>query len=51
MTEKVLKKIELRNEARKQKDFLTADKIRDELLEENISLLDATDKTFWQFLN
>lgn len=49
MTEKVLEKIKLRNEARKNKDFASADKIRDELLEKNIALLDTPSGTYWQF--
>ena len=42
-------KINARNAARARKDYETADKIRDELLEKNISLLDTPEKTFWVF--
>ena len=38
-----------RNAARSKKDFAIADRIRDELLEKNISLLDTPTGTFWQF--
>ena len=43
----VEKQIELRLEAKKNKDFLTADKIRDELLEKGISLKDTKEGTTW----
>ncbi|MBQ6605633.1 cysteine--tRNA ligase [Candidatus Saccharibacteria bacterium] len=42
-------KINERNAARAKKDYETADKIRDELLEKDISLLDTPSGTFWQF--
>ncbi len=51
LTPRLAEKIEARLKARLKKDYKTSDKIRDELLAENISLLDAKDKTFWQFLN
>ena len=40
--------IEKRNSARAEKDFATADRIRDELLEKGIILLDTPENTFWQ---
>ena len=43
----VEKQIELRLEAKKNKDFLTADKIRDKLLEKGISLKDTKEGTTW----
>ena len=49
ITSKISSKIKQRNEARKNKNFEVADKIRNELLDKNISLLDTQDKTFWQF--
>ena len=42
--------IKQRNEARENKDYATADKIRDKLAAQNLTLLDTTDKTIWQFL-
>ncbi|MBR3256746.1 class I tRNA ligase family protein [Candidatus Saccharibacteria bacterium] len=47
-TPALLLKIRQRNTAREKKNFATADKIRDELLSEGVSLLDSSDKTFWQ---
>jgi len=46
--DEILKKIELRNEAKKNKDFATADKIRDELLEEGIRLIDSREGTKYE---
>ena len=43
----VEKQIELRLEAKKNKDFITADKIRDELLEKGIILKDTKEGTTW----
>ena len=43
----VLMKINERNEARKNKDWTTSDKIRDELLEKGIKLEDTKDGTSW----
>jgi len=43
----VEKQIELRAEAKKNKDFETADKIRNELLEKNIELKDTREGTVW----
>ena len=42
-------KIEQRNKARKDKDFKTADKIRDELLDKGVLIEDKDDKTSWKF--
>ena len=39
--------IKLRNEAKKNKDFQTADKIRDELLDKGIVLKDTREGTIW----
>jgi len=39
-----------RNEAKKQKDFVKADKIRDELLKIDISLMDTINGTVWEKL-
>ena len=44
----VLVKIELRNEAKKNKDFALADKIRDELLESGIRLIDSREGTKYE---
>ncbi|MCK5045381.1 MAG: cysteine--tRNA ligase, partial [Candidatus Heimdallarchaeota archaeon] len=40
--------IELRNEARKNKDYKTSDKIRDKLAEVNIVLEDSSKGTIWK---
>ena len=42
--------IEQRNLARKNKDYAAADKIRDELAKNNITVLDAPSGSFWQFI-
>lgn len=44
-------KISLRNEAKKKKDFITADNIRNELLEMGIRLIDTRDGTTYEILN
>ena len=44
----ILEKIELRNEAKKNKDFTLADKIRDELLEIGIRLVDSREGTKYE---
>ena len=41
--------IKKRNEARENKDYETADKIRDELKAQNLTLLDTEEGTLWQF--
>lgn len=46
----ILEKIETRNEAKKNKDFALADKIRDELLAEGIKLIDTRDGTTYEFI-
>ena len=40
-----------RDEARKNKDFITSDKIRDELLKQDIGLNDTTSGAIWYYLN
>ena len=42
-------KIELRNKARKNKDYNEADKIRDELLDKGVLIEDKDDTTLWKF--
>ena len=44
----VLRLIEERDEARKKRDFLRADKIREELLKSGIELIDTPQGTFWK---
>jgi len=44
----ILKKIELRNKARKNKDYKEADKIRDELLDKGVLIEDKDAKTSWK---
>ena len=46
--EEILKKIDLRNKARKSKDFKEADKIRDELIEKGVLIEDENGKTSWK---
>ena len=49
ITEKeILAKIEERNKARENKNYKDADKIRDELLDKGISIVDKDGKTFWK---
>ena len=43
-------KIKLRNEAKKNKDFATADKIRDELLGQGIRLIDTREGTTYEII-
>ena len=42
--------IERRNEARKNKDFKTADKIRNQLVQKNILLKDGAQGTDWELI-
>ncbi|RZO49613.1 MAG: cysteine--tRNA ligase [Candidatus Pelagibacterales bacterium] len=44
----ILKKIELRNKARKSKDYKEADKIRDELFNKGVLIEDKDGKTSWK---
>lgn len=48
LDEEIMKKIEERNNAKKNKDFALADKIRDELLEKGIKLLDTREGTKYE---
>ncbi|MDA9663470.1 cysteine--tRNA ligase, partial [Candidatus Pelagibacter sp.] len=49
ITEKdIIEKIELRNNARKNKDYKEADKIRDELLDKGVLIEDKNGKTDWK---
>ena len=50
-TAELADKIATREEARKAKDFATADKIRDELAKDNITILDTADGPKWQYLS
>ncbi|MHA1367184.1 MAG: CysS/YqeB C-terminal domain-containing protein [Candidatus Heimdallarchaeota archaeon] len=43
--------VELRDEARKNKDYATSDKIRDKLNELNIVLEDSPKGTIWKIKN
>lgn len=49
MKEYINNKIEERNEAKRQKDYALSDKIRDELKEKHISLLDTKDGVIWEY--
>ena len=44
----IIKKIELRNKARENKDYKEADKIRDELLDKGVLIEDKNGKTSWK---
>ena len=46
----IQEKIEERKEAKKNKDFATADKIRDELLEQGIKLIDTREGTTYEII-
>ncbi len=46
----ILKKIEERNEAKKNKDFATADRIRNELFDEGIRLIDSREGTTYEII-
>ena len=43
------KRQELRNKARKNKDYNEADRIRDELLDKGVLIEDKDGKTIWKF--
>ncbi len=45
----ILKKIDLRNNARKNKDYKEADIIRNELLDNGVLIEDKDDKTIWKY--
>ena len=45
----IKQKIDERNNARKSKDYKTADKIRNELLDKGVLIEDKDDKTLWKF--
>jgi len=51
LNEKIHRKIEERNKARKEKDFKLADKIRDDLLKQGILLEDTERGVRWKFHN
>ena len=44
----ILRKIELRNKARNNKDYKEADKIRDDLFDKGVLIEDKDDKTIWK---
>ena len=48
--EMINEQIKLRNEAKKNKDFAAADKIRDELLEKGIRLIDTREGTTYEVI-
>ncbi len=48
--EEILKKIEERNKAKKNKDYAKADQIRDELLKEGIKLIDSRECTTYEII-
>ena len=50
LEEMILKKIEERKEAKKNKDFALADKIRDDLLAEGVKLIDTREGTTYELL-
>lgn len=50
LNKKLTPLIKQRNLARAQKDYATADAIRNQLAKQNLALLDTPEGTFWQFL-
>ncbi len=50
LTAKLANKIQARTKARRNKDFETADRIRDELAEQGIAIRDTAGGAIWQFL-
>ena len=47
--EEIKQKIDARNKARKNKDYKSADEIRNELLDKGVLIEDKDDKTLWKF--
>ena len=47
--EEIKQKIAERNNARKNKDYKAADKIRNELFDKGVLIEDKDDKTLWKF--
>ena len=50
LEKEILAKIEERNVAKKNRDFVTADKIRDELLTKGIKLIDTREGTHYEII-
>lgn len=50
LDDEILHKIEMRNQAKKEKNFVLADKIRDELLVQGIKLIDSREGTTYEML-
>lgn len=48
ITDELMEKISLREKARQEKDYMTADKMRDELASANITILDTEKGAIWQ---
>ena len=48
--EMINKKIEERNEAKKNKDYAKADEIRDELLQKGVKLIDTREGTTYEIM-
>lgn len=51
VSEEILEKISIRENARKEKNWAESDKIRDELTKENISVKDTSEGPIWQYIN
>ncbi len=49
ITDNLMEKISLREKARQEKDYMTADKMRDELASANITILDTEKSAIWQY--
>ena len=47
--DEIKQKIDERNDARKNKDYKLADKIRNDLADKGVSIEDKDDKTLWKF--
>ena len=51
VSEEILEKISIRENARKEKNWAESDKIRDGLAKENISVKDTSEGPIWQYIN
>ena len=51
ISDELVEKINQREDARKAKNYITADRLRDELTTENITVLDTENGPIWQYLS
>lgn len=50
ISDELYEKVAMRDDARKKKDFVTSDRLRDELTAENVTVLDTANGPIWQYL-